>query len=90
MIMTEKKIKDFLIKRGITFTEVRSEYAGDILGISFYIDDYSKELISEFENIIPWTDILYEKTIIGIDAKADFCYDSYSNDESVEIDVIFK
>lgn len=88
--MTEKKIKDFLIKRGITFTEVRSEYAGNILGISFYIDDYPKELISEFENIIPWTDILYEKTIIGIDAKADFCYDSYSNDESVEIDVIFK
>lgn len=88
--MTEKKIKDFLIKRGITFTEVRSEYAGDILGISFYIDDYPKELISEFENIIPWTDILYEKTIIGIDAKADFCYDNYSNDESVEIDVIFK
>ena len=88
--MTEKKIKDFLIKRGITFTEVRSEYAGNILGISFYIDDYPKELISEFENIIPWTDILYEKTIIGIDAKADFCYDNYSNDESVEIDVIFK
>lgn len=88
--MTEKKIKDFLTKRGITFTEVRSEYAGDILGISFYIDDYSEELISEFENIVPWTDILYEKTIIGIDAKADFCYDNYSNDESVEIDVIFK
>ena len=90
MIMTEKKIKDFLTKRGVTFTEVRSEYAGDILGISFYIDDYSEELISEFENIAPWTDILYEKTIIGIDAKADFCYDNYSNDESVEIDVIFK
>lgn len=88
--MTEKKIKDFLIKRGITFTEVRSEYAGDILGISFYIDDYPEELISEFESIARWTDILYEKTIIGSDAKADFCYDNYSNEESVEIDVIFK
>ena len=87
---TEKKIKDFLTKRGVTFTEVRSEYAGDILGINFYIDEYSEELISEFENIAPWTDILYEKTIIGIDAKADFIYDNYSNDESVEIDVIFK
>lgn len=88
--MTEKKIKDFLTKRGITFTEVRLKYAGNILGISFYIDNYPEELISEFESLIPWTDILYEKTIIGSDAKADFCYDNYSNEESVEIDVIFK
>lgn len=87
--MTEKKIRDFLLKKGILFTETRSEYAGDILGISFYIDGYS-EFIPEVKNIVPWTDILYEKKTIGIDAKVDFCYDSYTNDESVEIDVIFR
>ena len=87
--MTEKKIRDFLLEKGIPFTETRSEYAGDISGISFYIDGYS-EFIPEFESLIPWTDILYEKKIIGIDAKADFCYDNYTDNECVEIDVIFR